>query len=56
MGSSRLKYVKAQMTVPWSEDKQSIVRPSVHLTEDHVIIEDTIHPDGSGICLKACSV
>jgi len=35
-----LKYIKSQMVVPWREEKQSIIYPLVHLTEDHVIIED----------------
>jgi len=39
-GYGRLKYIKSQMIVPWREEKESIIRPLVHLTEDHVIIED----------------
>ena len=40
MGCGRLKYIKSQMIVPWREDQQGIIYPLVHLTEDHVIIED----------------
>ena len=40
MGSGRMKYIKSQMIVPWREEKDSITHPLVHLTEDHVIIED----------------
>jgi len=45
-GYGRRKYIKSQVIVPWREEKESIIRPLVHLTEDHVIIEDvsvTIH-------------
>jgi hypothetical protein len=40
MGCGRLRYIKSYMFVPWHEEKQNILRPLVHLTEDHVIIED----------------
>lgn len=40
MGCDGLKYTKSQMIVPWREEKQRIIHPLVHLTEDHVIIED----------------
>lgn len=40
MGNGRLKYTKGQFVVPWREDKTSTTRCLVHLTEDHVIIDD----------------
>ena len=40
MGCGRLRYIKNYMFIPWHEEKQNILRPLVHLTEDHVIIED----------------
>lgn len=39
-GSGRMKYIKSEVIVPWREEKGSNIRPLVHLTEDHVIIED----------------
>lgn len=40
MGSGRLKYIRSQMIVPWREEEWRVNHPLVHLTEDHVIIED----------------
>ena len=40
MGDSRLKYIKSQIVVPWREDETGSARRLVHLTEDHVIIDD----------------
>jgi hypothetical protein len=39
-GIGRLKYTKSQITIPWREDETSITNQRVHLTEDHVIIDD----------------
>jgi len=40
MGCNGLKYIKTQMTIPWREENQNIIHSLVHLTEDHIIIED----------------
>jgi hypothetical protein len=40
MGCGRLRYIKSQMIVPWREERKNIIHSLVHLTEDHVIIED----------------
>lgn len=40
LGDGGLKYIRSQMIVPWREEKQTVICPMVHLTEDHVIIED----------------
>ena len=40
MGDGRLKYIRSQMIVPWREEAGRVIYPLVHLTEDHVIIED----------------
>ncbi|KAF9646978.1 hypothetical protein BDM02DRAFT_3117826 [Thelephora ganbajun] len=56
MGDGGLKYTKSQIIVPWREDKTTIAHHLVHLTEDHVIIEDANYPGGSGICSRALSV
>ena len=52
MGSSRMKYIKSQMIIPWREEKDSIARPLVHLTEDHVIIEDVSVTNHSAFCAR----
>lgn len=40
MGNGRLKYIKSQIVVPWREDNTVSTRCLVHLTEDHVIVDD----------------
>ena len=50
MGSSRMKYIKSQMIIPWREEKDSTARPLVHLTEDHVIIEDVSVTNRNAFC------
>lgn len=50
MGSGRMKYVKSEMIVPWREEEKSITRPLVHLTEDHVIIEDVCVANRNVFC------
>lgn len=40
MGDGGLKFIKSQVIVPWREDGTNITHHMVHLTEDHVIIED----------------
>lgn len=56
MGDGKIKYMKSQVVVPWREDNPSITHNLVHLTEDHVIIDDANYPGGSGACLRALSV
>jgi hypothetical protein len=50
MGSGRMKYIKSQMIIPWREEKNSTARPVVHLTEDHVIIEDVCVTNYNAFC------
>ena len=40
LGSGRLKYLKSEIVVPWREEKTSAPCCLVHLTEDHVIIDN----------------
>jgi hypothetical protein len=40
MGDGGLRYVKNQIVVPWREGETGITHHLVHLTEDHVIIDD----------------
>lgn len=56
MGGGGLKYTKGQIVIPWREGEASLTRHLVHLTEDHVIIDDAHHPGGPGACLRALSV
>lgn len=56
MGDSWPKYTKSEIIVPWREDNPNITCRLVHLTEDHIIIEDANYSGGSGVCLRALSV
>ena len=40
MGKGGLEFTRAQVIIPWSKDETSATRSLVHLTEDHVILED----------------
>lgn len=50
MGESRLRYIKNEIVVPWREDETGTTHRLVHLTEDHVIIDDVGVMNHNGTC------
>ena len=49
-GSGGLKYIKSQIVVPWREGEASATLRLVHLTEDHVIIDNVSVMNSSSFC------